>query len=369
MNVQNGGAQRSEDLLLAAMTRAGASPREMVNIRKSFEDRLARTKGGQGLDWEDRRAMWVRAACVGTDNSTFAARLGFALRHEGNLIEYIARHARDLRSLIQDTGGLHKVDSPALGWTLLETENEARMVFSWSGVKHFADHRLVEFAVFTALARIRAATRSVVAPIEIRFTHQVPIDAGRYRQVAGCPVIFGSHEIALVFSPSAIEMPIPTHDPDLHAHLTGYGQRLLAEEGPAPNTVRTRVESVLTDALPDHMPAVDDVAGKLGMSTRTLHRKLLREGISFRDIVGEMRNDLAQTMIKDEMRISEIAYALGYSDQSSFTTAFRRWNGVSPRQFRANQEAPRTTKQCDATSGRVVPRDSTVLHLPVQRVG
>ncbi|WP_270731160.1 helix-turn-helix transcriptional regulator [Shimia sp. Alg240-R146] len=369
MTVQCSGAERSEAFLLAAMSRAGASPRDMAHIKLSFSDRLARTRGGRDLDWADRQAMWVHAACDATENTTFAARIGLALRRDGNLVEYIGRTARDLRSAIESTARLHRLDSPALSWSLQESEDEARMVFVWRDAKHLADHRLVEFAVFTALARIRAATQSVVAPIEIRFTHRVADDAERYRQVAACPVVFGSDEIALVFSLTAIDTPIPTHDPDLLAHLTGYGQLLLAEEGPVPNPLRARVENVLTEALPNHMPAVEKVAEELGMSTRTLHRRLLREGVSFRDIVGELRNNLAKSLIKDEVRISEIAYALGYSDQASFATAFRRWNGMSPRQFRVTCEEQRAANPCDVAVRPAAQKDSTILQMPVRRFG
>ena len=88
--------------------------------------------------------------------------------------------------------------------------------------------------------------------------------------------------------------------------------------------------------LPHGKPSVSEVAPQLGMSTRTLSRKLSDEGLAFADILDQMRSALAERYLSErELPISEIAWLLGYCEVSSFTHAFKRWTGKTPRQFRS----------------------------------
>ncbi len=96
------------------------------------------------------------------------------------------------------------------------------------------------------------------------------------------------------------------------------------------------MEGLLTAALPARLPSGDEVAASVGMSPRTFARKLKKDGISYREIVDDLRCDLAKTFMKDDMRLSKIAFALGYSDQAAFSIAFKRWTGKAPTNFKAN---------------------------------
>ena len=87
--------------------------------------------------------------------------------------------------------------------------------------------------------------------------------------------------------------------------------------------------------LPDGSPKAAQVARALGMSKRTLSRRLQEQGITYRDLVDKLRASLAKCYLKDRnLRMSEIAYLLGYSDLSAFDHAFRRWTGKPPSKFR-----------------------------------
>jgi AraC-like DNA-binding protein len=95
------------------------------------------------------------------------------------------------------------------------------------------------------------------------------------------------------------------------------------------------VEDVLPQLLPHGKACASEVARRLGVSARTLSRKLHEEDLAFTDILNELRAALAQRYLLDrELPISEIAWLLGYREVSSFTHAFRRWCGTTPRQFR-----------------------------------
>jgi AraC-like DNA-binding protein len=105
---------------------------------------------------------------------------------------------------------------------------------------------------------------------------------------------------------------------------------------------RAKVEGLITRSLPGKILSADDVAAKLGMSARTFARRLQSEGTSYRDITEDLRCDLAQTFITNGMNLSEIAYSLGYADQSAFSTAFKRWTGQPPSAFKTRVKHPLT---------------------------
>jgi AraC-like DNA-binding protein len=99
--------------------------------------------------------------------------------------------------------------------------------------------------------------------------------------------------------------------------------------------LRTRVENAISSVLPHQRVLVGDVARTLGMSERTLVRKLSDEGLSFTEILQQLRRDLAVRYLNERnLHVSKIAWLLGFHEVSSFTHAFKRWTGKTPSQMR-----------------------------------
>jgi AraC-like DNA-binding protein len=102
----------------------------------------------------------------------------------------------------------------------------------------------------------------------------------------------------------------------------------------------SEVERLLLELLPHGRADVSEVARRLGVSSRTLSRKLHKEGVAFAEIPDELRKALAKRYLDEhELQVSEIAWLLGYREVSSFTHAFKRWTGITPRQFRLSTRA------------------------------
>ena len=95
------------------------------------------------------------------------------------------------------------------------------------------------------------------------------------------------------------------------------------------------VRRVVSTLRPPRHPSIQLVAGALGMSARTLQRRLGDVGLTYARVVGEARADMARRMLKDPARkVGDIARTIGYSDAGHFTRAFLRWTGLTPREFR-----------------------------------
>ena len=111
--------------------------------------------------------------------------------------------------------------------------------------------------------------------------------------------------------------------------------RILSERLPGPRTgIVSDVRQVILEALPEN-PGADEVAQSLHVSTRTLQRRLAGAAASFSEVSDGVRSELAKEYLLDlDVRISEVAFLLGFSEQSSFNRAFRRWTGLAPGRWR-----------------------------------
>jgi AraC-like DNA-binding protein len=92
--------------------------------------------------------------------------------------------------------------------------------------------------------------------------------------------------------------------------------------------------AIQQELITTHHPNIEGVARALGTSPRTLQRRLLEEGTSFRDVVEEVRAELARRYLGERVALHDVAFRLGYAEVSAFLRAFKRWTGMTPTQFR-----------------------------------
>ncbi len=287
-----------------------------------------------------QEALFVRYACDALGDITFAAQAGLQFTSSSSLTAYISKYSRDLRQVIENTSRFHGIIDPAISFSLRLAGNFAAIEADWKDASFARYHRRTEFLIFAGLARIRSLTQSNFYPIEIRLQHEVGENSNKFQKLAGFPVVFGAERLEIVLAMSSLDLPVPTYDSNLREHLLEYGERVLAERRSPKQKLRAQVEGLITRSMPGTVINADQAAANLGMSPRTFARRLKDEGTSYRDIVDDLRCDLAQTFITNEMPLSEIAYSLGYADQPAFSTAFKRWTGQAPSTFRSRLDFP-----------------------------
>ena len=174
---------------------------------------------------------------------------------------------------------------------------------------------------------------------EVYITHDGHGSQQDYRDYYGCTVHFCADSNTLVFSSALLDMPLPQSDPESSHHFQQQCQLLIAKltnQGHFVDDVR-----MLMLARPGFFPDIDYVAEKLGMSTRTLRRRLKEEGSNYRALLDEIRFGLAKEYLGEtNLPMEEICGLLGYSESGNFSHAFRRWSGQSPRDWRQGVAAP-----------------------------
>jgi AraC-like DNA-binding protein len=149
------------------------------------------------------------------------------------------------------------------------------------------------------------------------------------------------------FPSEAAKRQIVSADPHLNKLLSKYCDEVLAARKVPSGPLRINVENLIATLLPHGQARRDVVAQKLGLSPRTLGRKLSADGISFARILEELRFGLAKRYLPERvLSISRIAWLLGYTDVSAFSHAFRRWAGRAPRADRSRRSpSPALTRK------------------------
>jgi AraC-like DNA-binding protein len=218
-------------------------------------------------------------------------------------------------------------------------ERTVAIALDYLSVDRSSDRHQIEFWLVALVRICRQLTDSRLAPRQLKVRHSRNGTPGEYRSFLGCDIEFGADADELVFPRPVASLRVVGADTYLNKLLRQYADEALAGRPPHRGSARADVERVIPQLLPHGHATVSAVARQLGLSSRTLSRALSAERTGFTEILEELRFALAKRYLRDrELPISEVAWLLGYREISSFTHAFKRWTGMSPRQFRLSEE-------------------------------
>lgn len=197
---------------------------------------------------------------------------------------------------------------------------------------------------FQAAAFHVSATRwfsPVPTDLQVWFTYPQPEDISAHRATFGRDVTlrFSAPWNGFVHDASVFERSITGADPSVHRVLRDHAERLLAELAPG-DGLAEQVRAQLLSSLTDGPPSAAAVAKQLGISRRTLTRRLGQQGTSFTELLDDVRQHAATHYLTDsDHSIDDIAFLLGFSEASAFVRAFRRWHGQTPLAYRRAQRS------------------------------
>ncbi len=186
------------------------------------------------------------------------------------------------------------------------------------------------------LARLLAGPQ--FAAMRFEFQHAEPTASQEQRRVFASDVWYGRPQIRVCFPLSVMSLPLVGGDNALRPALEGEARRRL-------EALRVRVEHTdseiaryqryITERLSGGAPSVEQTAEAMGTSVRTLQRRLSTHGLSYRDLIEDVRREAAKTLMQDRsLSLLDVALLLGFSDQTAFNRAFRRWFQTTPTEMR-----------------------------------
>lgn len=203
------------------------------------------------------------------------------------------------------------------------------------GTEHGRPGRLVDETAITALVQFaRDVTGEASSVTAVHFVNEPPPRLAPYERYYGGEVRFRQDATRVRLPLAWLTRPLRQPDASLLQLLETQAGTLLAELPEAGNLEQAVRRAVAASAREGEV-SLERVASSLHTSPRTLHRRLETLGLSFRTLRDDTRRRLAEQHLADRgMSVAEVAQLLGYSEQSAFTRAFRRWTGVAPLRFR-----------------------------------
>jgi AraC-like DNA-binding protein len=254
-------------------------------------------------------------------------------------LELAARSCATPREALRVLANGYSVLADGVHIALEERADRMTLRF-WSDAGFALPPPAVEFALLSLFRVGTSYVDAALTPIAVRFAHAAVPYALRCEEAFGSPVAFGRDEHALDLPGAMFDAPLRTASLTAARLLTARVDEL-ASSVDSPSVV-ARVDAHVTARLSTGLPTVGDVAHALGMSERSLHRRLEEAGASYRGVCDAVRRRCAQHYLSEtDLTIKEIAAHLAYSDVQAFHRAFKRLTGYTPQQFR--QRAVRRT--------------------------
>lgn len=213
-------------------------------------------------------------------------------------------------------------------------QNIALVSWAYTELHQGLHQQDTELAICYLAGCVYQLSGRTVKPVQVEFAHPRPGHAPEMEAFFGCPVLFKRRVNRLRYPKSCLSKANPDSDPSLLEALDFYlSQRIKSRE--VEDDLLDKVKHFISISLGDGSPDVGRIAGILGMSSRTLQRRLAKEGVVFSDLVDTVRHDIAKEYVShSEYSLTEIALMLGYSELSAFSRACRRWTGSNPQEMR-----------------------------------
>jgi AraC-like DNA-binding protein len=285
------------------------------------------------------------------------------IRRMHELLEEVMFSARDPALPITLAGGLGCTDLGLVGFAVLTAGAGSSIlncihrffpiVSQWGTwqVREGSEGTLVSYEtpssgslgerieVEKVLAHFVSATRDAVpgvVPVNVRFKHRAPREVAAHRAHFSCPIEFAAGEDGVLLPRGCQELVPRRSEPALFQYLLEQAEARLARLRCEPTLVERLKTQILAELVAGTV-ALPHIARRLGMSERTLRRRLEQENRSFRTLVDEARQCRAEQLLRANRSVTEVAHELGFSESSAFSRAFRRWRGQPPQQFRTHR--------------------------------
>jgi AraC-like DNA-binding protein len=329
----------SSRAMLEACRRLGIDTDAMLRAvgisRQTLEDPDARLDGSMAA------ALWAKAYELSRDpvlslHAAEACPLGAY-----KVIDYMAYNAATVGEAFRFAARHFPLINTAITLPIDESRNPVTFDVIGETGPAGVSRPYAEYCFATFLLHVRAAT-GVSFPLQrISFVHRAPSDITEHQRVFGCPVRFEAQHNRMYIDRRDWQTPTTRANPGVLQVLTEHADLLLQKLPRGPDLVE-RTRRVIGERLRGGDSSIEGVARELFTSARSLQRHLHELGYSYNALADEVRAATARVYLEQpDIAIAEVAYLLGYADQSTFNRAYKRWTGSTPARSRALFRGPR----------------------------
>jgi AraC-like DNA-binding protein len=336
------------------LRRAGLSKRDFVNR----QHRISAAAQGNFLEY----------AAEALNDGAFGLHVAEQTNpREAGLLFYVASAAKNLGEALALFERYFRIVNEAVNLKLTQAPRGVVVEFNFVGLSRHRIRQNAEFGIAVILKALRVVAARNVRPTRVTFAVGHKSNLREFERFYGCRVEFGASSDQLAFSNETLAVPAVTEDRYLLKTLRPICDAAARKRGTQKGTLRAAVENEVQKLLPHGKVRKETIAKSLGLSVRTLLRRLTNEGTTYAQIVDQLRRSLALQYIKEPgISASQIAWLLGYEQPTSFNHAFRRWTGRSPSTVRAASGPPNWLRH--APCKRSAAADLRSLHAPGHRL-
>lgn len=272
-----------------------------------------------------------------------AAQIGdeaFALRaaecwHPSNLgtMGYAWLSSRTLHTGLKRIERFSRILGSRITYRCSEEADGVRLGFDHGRGDAAVGPLLADFSLSILIAMCRVNAGKPMSPASVDLRRPEPANPQPWQAFFGCPIAFGQPVDGFLLAGEVANAPLPS----ANIPLANTFDAILTEQLAAlfDDDIVSRCKAHVLQHLTSGMPSAEEVARALGLSQRSLQRRLAALGLSFHGVVDETRHELARRYLDDPTKsVTEITFLLGFSEQSAFTRAFRRWSGMPPSIYR-----------------------------------
>jgi len=317
--------------VVEAIERAGI-PREALFTRAGLDPRVMdRAEGRISLDEYD--ALQDVAADL-TGDEALGLHMGEAATETTHpIVAHLVAHARTLREGIEALLRFYQLVTDRPAWRLVE-EGDAATLFYDVAPGSSKSTRFRAEVTMTGFYRMLRVFARDARPRFVAFEHAEPRYRAEYTRIFEGAECFDQEFTGIVFDRELLEATQIHRDAEFRAVVESQAEKRLSRLTKNASYA-VRVRDYLLDRAKGDRPDMAAAARALGLSTRSLRRRLSQEGRSYSDIVDEALSTIAKRLLADDERsIEATAYDMGFSSPSAFHKAFKRWTGTTPREFR-----------------------------------
>ena len=250
-----------------------------------------------------------------------------------SILGYMMMNCRTLGEAFEKSGRYSRIIGNLIEGKVELRFNKIKIIFATPPSAPKMSHHCFKSTFASSVRIMRGLTGKELHPLKVTFIYPEPASKREYERVFCCPVLFGQKDNSMTLDLSIVNTPVLMANPGLLEYFEKYAQDFLANLDRKKETTR-QVTKIILAHLDDESLSINKVARLMAVSVRTLQNRLEDEGQVFSNLLRDIRQQLAKQYLTENYTVEQITYLLGFSEPSVFRKAFKKWSGVTPKEFR-----------------------------------
>lgn len=264
----------------------------------------------------------------------------------GHILSCIMKNCPTVKEAIEKFCRYHSLLSNGIHLNIIDRNDFMVFQTIYPHSPKKVSRHLIESVICSLLVNVREMSgKQQIYPAEVRFNYPAPEGIAEHQRIFNCPVLFDQSENELVIKKEFLDLPILLASDTLLETLERHAQKLMAQMY-LPNTWSEKTAySIIERMLTGKKWSLSHVASDLALSERVLQKKLNAEQTTYRRVLDHTRKELSMNyLVKEDVTICDVTFLLGFTDQSAFNHAFKKWMGLTPLEFRNRHSRKKITR-------------------------